>query len=570
MTPPDRAARPGRPTRAPDVSVVVTGHAEGDLAAATFGALARAVEEALAHDVLVEVVGVLDRADTSTTEVFATWLRPDGPIGAKAETRVVETEHGDPGEARNTGIRSSRAPWVCVLDADNLPTRTWLADAHRRAMGHGAPCVVHPEHLVIFGERWQAWPQLPQDHPGFRVQNFYDRTYWDTFCLAAREVFDAVPYAATSAAAGLGPEDWHWGMETVHAGYGHVVAPGTALLYRVKASASIQEGHDEARSLLPPSTLLVDPALATYDETPGAARTRVTDPLQEAVLRPRPRTRRPSWGRRRRSSGPDPDLFDVSHYRALHADALRLDDEAAVRHYLEVGRPEGRRGLLTEAELRDVRRLDLDDYRDLHPDLAGLAPADLLHHYLAHGRGEGRAAAMTSEQRDATRPVSLADGVIAELGALHELEPDIPAPTAEALAGLRHVGPPTDGSLTSGSRAWWDLVRRVGRRRLDEITFVGGDGRPDELPAAGDHTLVVRTGGSGAADPDVDVVRLDDLAHWERLTPAERRRLMATLVVQWGPSIVRHHSCPEFAEAAREYGTALGSVTRVVGSRGAG
>lgn len=548
--------------RGPDVSAVVTGHAEGELANATFGALARAVEEAATHDLLVEVVGVLDRADPATTDVFTAWLGPDGPLAASAPARVITTDLGDPGAARNRGVRASTAPWVCMLDADNLPTRAWLATAHRVASEHGAPCVVHPEHLVIFGERWQAWPQLPTDHPGFRVQNFYDRTYWDTFCLAAREVFDAVPYAPTSAASGLGPEDWHWGMQTVHAGIEHVVAPATALLYRVKATASIQEGHVEARSLLPASSLLVDPALATYDDAPERRPARVLDPLQEAVLRSRPATQRPRGLRWRRSTPPD-DAFAVAHYRALHADVLRLDDDAAARHYREVGRAEGRRALLTEAELRDVRRLDLDDYRALHPDLGGLAPAGLLHHYLAHGRGEGRAPAMTSEQRDALRPVVLPDAVVADLGALHELEPDIPAPTPGALADLRHVGPPSDGTLTSGSRAWWDLVRRIGSRRPEAIVFVGAAGGAASVPVDDPATLVVLTGDAAGSRPGA--VRLGDLEHWERLTAPERRRLMATLVVQYGPSVVRHVDSAEFADAAREYATALGSVTRLVG-----
>jgi hypothetical protein len=553
--------------RGPDVAVVVTGHHEGELSLPTFRALARSIAEAVDAGLAVEVVGVLDRADSATARVFDECLAAGSEIARLAATRVVTTDLGDPGLARNAGVDACRAPWVCVLDADNLPTRSWLASAHRVASGRGAPCVVHPEHLVVFGERWEAWPQLPTDHPGFRVQNFYDRTYWDTFCLAAREVFEAVPYAPTSAASGLGPEDWHWGMETVHAGIDHFVAPGTALLYRVKTTASIQEGHVEAHSLLPPSSLLVDPALATYEETQEVDRARVLDALQEAVLRPRPATRPGGLRRRwwRQPAAGDAD-FDVAHYRALHADVLHLDDEAARRHYLEVGRGEGRRGVLTEPELRDLGRLDLEDYRELHPDLRGLAPADLLHHYLAHGREEGRAPAMTPEQREALQPVVLSDAVLEELRALHELEPDVPAPTPEAMSSLRHVGPPSDGSLTSGSRAWWDLVRRIGPGHWDEMVFLGADvDAPDDELSVGQGTLVVRTGGvsrpAGAQE-----VRLDDLDGWERLSAAERRRLVATLVVQHGPRVVRHHDSPELADAAREYASALGSVTQVVGS----
>ena len=293
--------------------------------------------------------------------------------------------------------------------------------------------------------------------PGFRRENFYDRTFWDTFCLASRQVFDQVSYVPTSAASGLGPEDWHWGMETVHAGFEHLVAPATALLYRVKPTASVQQGHDEARSLLPPAGLLVDGSVAAL--RPAQPDDAATDDraqlrgLQAAIVRPRPERRRApralTW--LRRDAGP-PDDFDVAHYRALNSDALHLDDDAAARHHLTVGRAEGRRGLLTPEELADVQRLRLDDYRTLHPDLAALTDDDLLHHYLLHGRVEGRAARMTTEQRDAARPVRLAPEVVAELAELHTLEPDVPEPTPEALAALRHVGPPMDGSVTAGSR----------------------------------------------------------------------------------------------------------------------
>ncbi len=52
------------------------------------------------------------------------------------------------------------------------------------------------------------------------------------------------------------------------------------------------------------------------------------------------------------------------HYRALHADVIHLDDYAAIRHWLDRGIAEGRRAMLTRAELRGLRELDVEDYRD--------------------------------------------------------------------------------------------------------------------------------------------------------------------------------------------------------------
>ena len=65
----------------PDISVVVTGHHEGELAIPTFRALARSVAAAVDVGLAVEVVGVLDRADATTTRVFDECLADGSTIG---------------------------------------------------------------------------------------------------------------------------------------------------------------------------------------------------------------------------------------------------------------------------------------------------------------------------------------------------------------------------------------------------------------------------------------------------------------------------------------------------------
>ena len=53
----------------PDVSVIVTGHREGILAHRTLRSLGRASRIAREHGLRIEVVGVLDRADTGQVAV---------------------------------------------------------------------------------------------------------------------------------------------------------------------------------------------------------------------------------------------------------------------------------------------------------------------------------------------------------------------------------------------------------------------------------------------------------------------------------------------------------------------
>ena len=65
--------------------------------------------------------------------------------------------------------------------------------------------MVHPEQLFIFEGRVELWPQMSSEGPITRAENFYDRNYWDAFCLASREVFEQNPYVGTPPGSRLRP-----------------------------------------------------------------------------------------------------------------------------------------------------------------------------------------------------------------------------------------------------------------------------------------------------------------------------------------------------------------------------
>lgn len=629
MTSADAAASPLDP--AADVAIVVTGHREGALAHRTFRALARAIDTAIEAGVRVEVVGVLDTADDATVEIFEDALGEQGVVGSLVPARTVKVTHGDPGASRNHGVSETRAAWVCVLDADNLPSGSWIRDAFRTATAYGGACVVHAENLVIFQGRWEMWPQLPTDHPGFRAENFFDRNFWDTFCLAAREVFEQIPYAPTARHSGFGPEDWHWAMETTQSQVPHLAAADTALFYRVKSTGSVQVGHDTERSLLPPARLLTDkvmaasagqdngsgsrprglqrqiirerggrlalpplPDLVPASDLPLARRRRFVWPDHYRFLRPdsadltdeevrarftQRQFRERGWLRDQELAALGSPDFNVLHYRALTPEALRMSNEDAMVHYLDVGRHSGARARLTTDELDDIARLELDDYQALHADLEHHGVPELVNHYLLHGRVEGRAGAMTAEQRQARRTVVVSPGLAGEMQALHEIEPAIPVPSTQHLERLRYIGPPEDGSLTPGSRVWWKLVAQLGSIRPDVVFLTpwirmgGGDIllaryanaagrlRPD------DTVVVISTHGESTRpdwlDAGITFVDLPSMPEWKQLTPGERSRLLATLVVQYRPDVVHAFNSPEFFDAVEHYPRALHASTTV-------
>lgn len=517
-----------------DVALVVTGHRERSLAHHTFKAVGRCLRAARGAGLAVEVIGVLDNADPFTREIFEEHLGPDGLLAESGATTITEVSVADPGLARNAGVAVSTAALVGVLDADNLPTANWLVEAARTAREHGGTCVVHPESLVIFGGRTQVWPQPPSALT--RAHNFYDRNYWDTFCLATRDVFEQIPYAPTPRDSGFGPEDWHWHAETVERGIKHLSADGTHLFYRVKSRGSVQDGHHGARSLLPRTRLLTDPRLAADvaaerapKGVPGKRRPRFLRRLIASSRSPHPATTTPTpltrmeaaiarvrgdfvrpdhyrlanpdlvamsddeivehfhtrgrgEGRRAWLSADElealaPDRFDVSHYRVLSAEAAVMDEAGAIRHWLDVGRRKSRRAHLTQSQLRALRKLDVQDYRAAHADLLDHSERGLVQHYLEHGVVEGRRPSLTWEERAALEPADMTM-LDDEMRALHEIEPWIPRP---GTASFPVVGPPRDGTLTPGSSVWWQVVAQIGERRPDIVIFApwlrlgGGD-----------------------------------------------------------------------------------------------
>ncbi|WP_299926475.1 glycosyltransferase [uncultured Nocardioides sp.] len=513
-----------------DLTVILNAHREGALAHPTLRALHRAVAHAAAAGLHVEVLAVLDNGDDPTRAILDEAIGPEGYISAVASTAVLEVSVADLGLARNLGVARATAPFITVLDADNLPSENWLLAGHRTAVAHDGPCVVHPATLVIFEGRTAVWPQWSTDDEAFRAENFFDQNYWDACCLAARQVFEEHPYAPTGRDSGFGPEDWHWNTLVVHAGVPHLAAKDTALFYRAKLTGSLMGAHRAGGSLIHQTPLLTDPDLArsflsvggrggrTVRRIPLLRRlareavdgSRRTDPRPpaalsrrgEALARVRPGFVEPAhyrylydlgelsdaeaidhfrshaaerprgWLTAEELEALRPKRFRADHYRALHADVVELRERSAVRlHWLDEGRREGRRARLTPDELAALAELDLDAYRDRHADLTHHDDQHLVQHYLEWGIDEERRATFDIIEHTWNTPVHVDDVLANEWRAMHRLEPWIPVPTDEVLRDFHYVGPPADGSLTAGSSAWWHAVAALEGTRPDVAFF---------------------------------------------------------------------------------------------------
>ena len=136
----------------------------------------------------------------------------------------------------------------------------------------------------------------------------------------------------------------------------------------------------------------------------------------------------------------------------------------------------------------------------------------------------------------------------------------------DRLPSLQRTGPPADGSTTPGSRAWWQVVSRLGGSLPQVLVFVDALSSQVADLVAGQRAVVVTTGESPSSPPGfpVPVVDLAEVREWRRLPDADRQRLLATLVVQCRTERVHVLGSAGFAAALAVYGRTLRSVTTVV------
>lgn len=263
----------------PDIAIVLTAHHEGRGLVPTVRALDRAVAEAAS--LAVEVIVVRDRTDRATEDALRVLVATSGFAHA-ASIVMLDVDNGDLSASRNDGIARTTAPYVGVLDADNLPSANWITAAYAALIASEEPAVVHPELIVTFGSKREVWPLLASTDPAFHASWLSWFNPWDAFSMADRTVFERFPYPPSPPGGGFGPEDWAWNCDTVAAGVPHIVAPDTTLYYR-STDHGLAAAH--GASLLPRNELLRDADLAA-------------DTLRRLTVREEPAPRAPSQAAR--------------------------------------------------------------------------------------------------------------------------------------------------------------------------------------------------------------------------------------------------------------------------------
>lgn len=214
-----------------DVSIVINAHREGLLAGPSIASMIEAREHAEAHGLTTEVIAILDRADRFTSTVFAEAEVPG--------IRIIATDYGDPGLARNRGAEEGVGSYVTYLDADDLWSFNWITEAHRFLEAQDGPVIAHSEVNIVFGEVSNIWVHADSMAEGFDTSYLAIGNYWDAMCFTLRQTMLDHPFKGNDLKGGYGHEDWHFNNCTLLAGIHHRPVPDTAHMKRRRAGSQM-------------------------------------------------------------------------------------------------------------------------------------------------------------------------------------------------------------------------------------------------------------------------------------------------------------------------------------------
>jgi glycosyltransferase involved in cell wall biosynthesis len=228
------------------ITASITAHREGIMAGLTLRSFLDCIAHAEAEGLVVEKIIVLDRANATTRAVFSD-VRDYG-------AKVIETDFGDQGQARNAAVALAGGAYIAFLDADDLWSYNWLTEAHRLCATDPGRIIAHPEFDWFFHGNNNVYIKMDQCEPRYTNEFLRFANYWDALCLAPRNAHTDYPFCERDIQGGFAFEDWHWNCRTVEAGYVHRVANGTIHFKRRREGSQTLEAS-KRKSLTKPTKL---------------------------------------------------------------------------------------------------------------------------------------------------------------------------------------------------------------------------------------------------------------------------------------------------------------------------
>jgi glycosyltransferase involved in cell wall biosynthesis len=210
-----------------DLTLIVTAHDETLVAGPTMRSADVAVDAARERGYTVQPIIALDAATEATAAYF------HQPRFDHWERRIVH--EGELGRVRNVLVPETDGELIAFLDADDLFSENWLAEAIaalKAGQERGEKLIAHPELNVLFDRNHAVTRNVDQDSSLFTPHYLYVRNYYDSLCLAPRDAHLEVPYASRDIPNGLSFQDFQFSIETMSRGWKHVVVKDTIIFKR--------------------------------------------------------------------------------------------------------------------------------------------------------------------------------------------------------------------------------------------------------------------------------------------------------------------------------------------------
>jgi glycosyltransferase involved in cell wall biosynthesis len=227
-----------------DLTLIMTAHDETTVCGPTMRSADMAVEAARARGFTVQTILGLD-APTDET-----WTYFHQPRFDHWERRVLHER--ELGRVRNALVPESDGRYIAFLDADDLFSENWLVEglaALEAADERGERAVAHPELNVVFDGQKTVYVNIDQSSPLFTPHYLYFRHYYDSLCMAPRAAHLEVPYVTRDVPNGLSYQDFQFTIETLAAGWRHLVVKD-AIIFKRRRDVSLVTESNIRKSLV--------------------------------------------------------------------------------------------------------------------------------------------------------------------------------------------------------------------------------------------------------------------------------------------------------------------------------
>lgn len=235
-------------TTTPIISVIITAHAEGILIHRTLASVRRALRD-LDKSHSYEIILHADNPKSATTAYIDTHAQT-----TLKDVRVFTNQFGDLGASRNFAIQQARGKYIATIDADDLMTAGWLAEAIAELETRPEPTIAHSEYTIEFeGADSLIIKHGEIDYDTDTLLSVYANR-WNSVIVAPRQLLLDNPYTPNSP--GYGYEDWNLNCRLIHLGVHNILIPKTAIFVRRKLTNSEWARQIQSMSVLRANPLL--------------------------------------------------------------------------------------------------------------------------------------------------------------------------------------------------------------------------------------------------------------------------------------------------------------------------